>query len=210
MSEKNYREELLLHMYNQTFNNINRHITVVWQTIGTLIGAFAFLALAEKHIISEDIAISLIIFVVAWAVAHLYDASSWYNRNIAIITNIERQLLNAKDEKEIHFFFLKHRKNEMIEHFKIQFCLSFGIGLIMLLYHFFKYVFPYIVFDIHSIDLLKYLPYITCCLATQRIYVLRKHYQQQYNDLIRNSPGKEIQLFGKASEKNDTSKEQTQ
>lgn len=42
------REDLLLKMYDQMFNDINRHIMVVWQSVGVLVGAFAVFALVEK------------------------------------------------------------------------------------------------------------------------------------------------------------------
>jgi len=42
MSKKQYEEktkkqakrEFLYNVYNQSFNNINRHITIVWQSVG--------------------------------------------------------------------------------------------------------------------------------------------------------------------------------
>ena len=42
------RQELLLKMYDQLFNDINTHIIVVWQSVGVVVCAFALLALVEK------------------------------------------------------------------------------------------------------------------------------------------------------------------
>src|SRR5690348_7244971 len=64
------RRELLLHMYDQMFNDIDRHILVVWQSIGVLIGAFAVFALTEKQIITIDIATSLVLLLCGWLIAH--------------------------------------------------------------------------------------------------------------------------------------------
>ena len=52
------RDELLLKMYDQMFNQINTHILVVWQSVGVLVGAFAILALTEKQFISMNVAIA--------------------------------------------------------------------------------------------------------------------------------------------------------
>ena len=53
--------------------------------------------------------------------ANLIDSSYWYNRNLVIIANIERQFLELKDLKEIHYYFGAHRpKNKMITHLKVQ------------------------------------------------------------------------------------------
>src|SRR5690348_12295057 len=87
------REEFLMRVYDQMFNDIDTHILVVWQSVGVLVGAFAIFALTEKQVITLDVAASLIILIAAWLIGHLYDASYWYNRNLVIIANIERQFL---------------------------------------------------------------------------------------------------------------------
>lgn len=84
------RRDFLLAMYGQLMNDINRHIVVVWQSVGVLFGAFAVFALVEKQIVSLDIATSLIVILCTWVIAHVYDAGYWYNRNLVIIANIER------------------------------------------------------------------------------------------------------------------------
>ena len=50
------RRAFLLHMYDQLFNDINRHLTVIWQSVGVLLGAFAVFSLVEKGILSFDLA----------------------------------------------------------------------------------------------------------------------------------------------------------
>ncbi len=113
----NTRAELLLKMYDQMFNDINRHIMVVWQSIGVVVGALTIFALVEKNVVSLDIAVSIVLLLCAWLLAHLFDAAYWYNRNLVIIANIERQFLTQDDLKNIHYYFGKHRpKNKMIEY----------------------------------------------------------------------------------------------
>src|SRR5713101_733047 len=104
------RTDFLFHMYNQIFHDIDRHILVIWQSLSVLIGGLAVFALAEKQIISLDMASALVVLLVAWAIAHVYDAGHWYDRSIAIITNIERQFLKPTDLREIHYYFESHRK----------------------------------------------------------------------------------------------------
>jgi hypothetical protein len=53
------RQQLLLKMYDQMFNDINRHILVVWQSIGVLVGAITILVLVQKQVVPLDIAVSL-------------------------------------------------------------------------------------------------------------------------------------------------------
>ncbi len=95
---------------NQLWNNINRHILIPWQSITVVLGTFAIFSLVEKQIISLDLASALIVLIAAWQIAHVYDASTWVNRNLAIIVNIEKQFLITDDVKNIHWFFQSQRK----------------------------------------------------------------------------------------------------
>src|SRR5688572_13039755 len=101
------RDEFILAMYSKLWDNIDRHLTVVWESVAVLAGATAVFALSENQIISIDVAGALLVLVSGWTVLHAYDANSWYNRNLAIIANIERLFLEAEDAKRIHYFFLR-------------------------------------------------------------------------------------------------------
>jgi|SRR3954467_6991923 len=121
MPDETPRQKFLLHMYDQMFNDINRHIIVVWQSVGVLIGAFAILALIEKHIITLDLGAGILVIICCWLLANLLDSSYWYNRNLAIIGNIEREFLSETDLRDIVYYFGAHRPtNKMITHLRIQ------------------------------------------------------------------------------------------
>ena len=157
------RKEFLVQMYNQMFNDINRHIMVVWQSIGVLIGAFAIFALVEKNIVSLDVAVALIVLLTAWLVAHLLDASYWYNRNLVIIANIERQFLTKDDLQKIHYYFGAHRpKNRMITHLKIQVALGAGLAVLVIGYHASIRVIPGLSSPLTAFELSRCLPYLLC------------------------------------------------
>ncbi|SHJ87207.1 hypothetical protein SAMN04487911_1484 [Arenibacter nanhaiticus] len=130
------RDEFLLKMYEQMFNDIDRHHKIVWQVIGVLVGSFAFIALAEKGFIPIDIAVAVIVLLALWVIAHVYDSNYWYNRNLVIISNIERQFLQSSDLKDIQYYFGEHRdKNAVQTSLKIQLYIAYGIILVFLLYH---------------------------------------------------------------------------
>src|SRR6266478_1519931 len=115
------RDQFLIAMYGEVWNNINRHLTVMWESAAILAGAFALLALVEKHALPPDLASSLVVLLSAWFIAHTYDANTWFNRNLAIVTNIERQFLRAEDSTQIHYYFTKHRDPEnMLDHLLVQ------------------------------------------------------------------------------------------
>jgi hypothetical protein len=195
MSER--RDELLLKMYDQLFNDINRHIIVIWQSISVVVGAFAIFALVEKKIITIDIATSVILLLVTWLIAHLYDASYWYNRNLTMIANIERQFLKKEDLKEIHYYFGKHRpNNKMLTHLKIQFALGFGLGAIVLLYHLMTKVIPNWTFNISCFDPILSLPYIILFASIIYLCFLKYNRKESYAEFLMNSPGKEIDTTG--------------
>lgn len=192
-----HREEFLMRMYDQMFNDINTHILVVWQSVGVLIGAFAIFALAEKQVITVDIAASLIVLIAAWLIGHLYDAAYWYNRNLVIIANIERQFLAESDLREVHYYFGRHRKKgSMITHLRIQYLLAVGIGSVVLLFHFCTRVVRGIGAPWSSFEPLRSLPYAVLLVAVVAIVLLKVNRGKAYSEFLQNSPGKHVDSGG--------------
>ena len=190
------RSDFLLAMYGQLMNDINRHIVVVWQSVGVLFGAFAVFALIEKKIISLDIATSLIVMLCAWVIAHVYDAAYWYNRNLVIIANIERQFLKVSDLREIHYYFGRHRKTgSVITHLEIQIYLALGVALLLLGTHFFTEVLP-IWNKVKEGTGLTYLPWSAALVGMAVWYWSKRKAANRYEAFLKNSPGKDIDDSG--------------
>jgi hypothetical protein len=186
-----------MRMYDQMFNDINTHILVVWQSVGVLVGAFAIFALTEKQVISLDVAAALIVLIAAWLIGHLYDASYWYNRNLVIIANIERQFLKRSDLRDVHYYFGKHRrKGTMIMHLRIQYALALGIGFIVVLFHFFTRVAKGFGSPWSSLEPLRSLPYVILVLAAVALRRLKSHREKAYAEFLENSPGKAVDTDG--------------
>ncbi|HVV27972.1 MAG TPA: hypothetical protein VHC40_08400 [Rhizomicrobium sp.] len=184
------RATFLVAMYNQLMNDINRHIVVVWQSVGVLFAALAGLSLVEKKIIPIDVGITLIIIVCAWVIAHVYDASYWYNRNLVIIANIERQFLRQSDLHDIHYYFGAHRRvGAMITHLRIQLWLAVGTGGLVLLYHFMATVLPTLSLDA-PIRWLGILPYLATMAVAIVWYQSAANAKSRYETFLKNSPGK--------------------
>jgi hypothetical protein len=183
-------------MYKQLMADINRHIMVVWQSVGVLVGAFAVFALVEKKVLSLDIATSLIVLLCGWLYAHLLDASYWYNRNLAMIANIERQFLNVSDLREIHYYFGSHRPNKMFTHLRIQADLGIGLSVLVVLIHFFVRVAPGINEPIANLELQRTLPYLTLGAMAFYGYQLKSHRDTSYQEFLKNSPGIPINTTG--------------
>ena len=191
------RKEFLLRMYDQMFNDIDTHILVVWQSVGVVVGAFAVFALVEKNILPIDYACSLMIMLSAWLIAHLYDASYWYNRNLVIIANIERQFLGSSDLKDIHYYFGKHRsKSAMLTHLKIQYWLGIGIALLFAFYHFVTRVLPGIHQPVRFFEFSRSLPYIFAIFSIALLWWLRSNRIESYEEFLRNSPGISVATTG--------------
>lgn len=189
----NNREELLLKMYDQMFNDISRHIMVVWQCVGVLVGAFAIFALVEKNVVPLDIAASIVLLLCFWLMCHLLDAAYWYNRNLVIIANIERQFLVQDDLRQIHYYFGQHRPNNvMIEHLKIQFYLGIGLASIVMVYHFIERVAPGLNQPMSNFEFIRATPYILVVLAIFYIRYLTKKLDNKYQEFLRNSPGIDV------------------
>lgn len=191
---ENERLVFLTKMYDQMFNDINRHILVVWQSIGVIVGAFAIFALVEKGILSIDIAAGVILLLCAWSIAHIFDSSYWYNPNLVIIANIERQFLKKEDLKEIQWYFSTHRKaNKMISHLRIQLFLSFGLIIIVLIYHFSTQIYPGFNLSWPNFKPEKFIPYIISITSYFFLKSFVKGKNQRYEEFIKRSPGKEME-----------------
>ncbi len=192
------RKTFLLEMYRQMFADINRQMTVVWQTVSVVIAAFALLALVEKKIVSLDIATSLIIMLSAWMYANMLDGGYWYNRNIVIIANIERQFLLKTDQKDIQFYFGAHRttKNTMISYFKIQAYLAIAIAMLVLIFHFSERIFPLPSYRLCELPLNRTFPYITALMSVLLCFFFSQDRQRSYKSFVENSPGIDIDTTG--------------
>ena len=186
---KSGRDEFLLVMYGKMWDNINRHLTVVWESAAILAGAVAVFALTENGTLSVDIASTLLVIVSAWTVLHAYDANSWYNRNLAIIANIERLFLKPSDAKDVHSFFLKHRDCGLVEHLRIHAFLGMSFGVLTLLYHFSIRVWPGLGAPLAGLEPLRFLPYLAALAAAIAVGVLRRHYIEKHREFEANSPG---------------------
>ena len=185
------RKTFLLEMYRQMFADINRHMTVVWQSVSVLIGAFALFALVEKSIVPIDVAISLIVLLCAWLISHMLDAAYWYNRNLVIIANIERQFLENSDKHDIQFYFVKHRtdKNKMITHLRIQSSLGIAIAILVIIFHFFTRVWDNLFKLNYELDPVRILPYAMFAISAIYCRNLQLKGRSSYQNFLLNSPG---------------------
>ncbi len=181
------------------FNDIDRHHKIVWETMSVLIGAFAVLALVEKNILSIDMASGLIILLACWVLTHVYDSNYWYNRNLVIIANIERQFLKHEDLKNIHYYFGEHRsENSMQTSLKIQRYFCWAVIILFVFYHFSHSIYPdfKIEFKTENIRIEKIIPYGALILGLYFVRWIRKKRVKDYKEFLKNSPGIEIDTTG--------------
>ncbi|WP_144295934.1 hypothetical protein [Ancylobacter novellus] len=175
-------------------NDINRHIVVVWQSLTTLVGAFATWSLVEKNIISLDIAVALIMLIAIWVIENAYDSAYWYNRNLVIIANIERQFLKQTDLKDIHYYFGQHRKTgKMITHIKLQLFLALGIAGLVFFVYLYKTILPNLC---DKLTIENYFPIFVLIFGLYRWYACHNLYKEKYDEFLKNSPGTTIDTTG--------------
>lgn len=185
-TKEQLRADFLINMYNQAFNNINRHIIIVWQTISILAASFVSIFLAEKFEVSIWITSFLLIIYITWMIAHLIDANHWFKRNLHIITNIEKNFLNKDDLKLIHPYINMDIKYEkIIESFYIQIIFAIVIWILMLVFLFYKATLT------NSLDLFMFHFTITIiCWIILTMY--QESNKKKIKLLITQSPGKEL------------------
>lgn len=196
MPERDPRKDFLIAMYNQLMNDINRHIIVVWQSIATLGVAITAFTLVKDHVISVEIAVSIVLIICIWVIAHVYDASYWYNRNLVMIANIERQFLLASDLRDIHYYFGKHRPaGKMISHLKIQMWLALGIAGFVLAYEFLEVLLPMFC-GTDKIRFVAFLPWVIAMIGIGVWVHFHRDTRQKYAEFVQNSPGITVDTTG--------------
>jgi len=191
-------------MYRQVSSHLNRHILVTWQSIGVVAGALAVFVLGDKLDMKADarldFVIALVILLCAWSCAHIYDASNWFDRNLHIITNIERQFLRSADSRDIHYYFTLHRGERdeggeersspsMITHFEIQLLMAVVLWLLLLLYHFYLRVYPGLHLSFDHLDPIRGIPYAMTLLCVWYCIHIARDRKKDYRDLHEKSPG---------------------
>lgn len=188
-SRSTSRDQFLIAMYREMWGNINRHILVVWQSVGLLAGTFALFALVGNNAISLDFASTIIALTTAWVLAHLVDANYWYGRNLAIIINIERQFLTPADLRHIHPYFKEHRKYSMLDHLAIQGYLAFGIWLTVMVYHFWHRVLPGLGANWSAFDPARASPYVASAISLILLLRIWKKQRKRYTKFLTDAPG---------------------
>ncbi|CZG23927.1 TPA: hypothetical protein JF904_000564 [Legionella pneumophila] len=197
----NTRNEFLINMYNQMFNDINRHITLTWQPLITILSAISIIFLQDKLIIPPFLAVSFLFIIISWFIAHIIDAGSWYNRNLVIISNIERQFLDEEDKKLIHCYIADHRKkNKLISHLKINAYLGWTLYILVCGYYIFWKLLPLIstyycqkkiMLTIESLS--DFLPLVILILSLYALYRFKTKEDDKYEEFKEKSPGKKIE-----------------
>ncbi len=174
--------------------DIDRHIMVVWQSVSVLVGAIAVFALVEKQVLSSDFACAFMVLIAGWLVGHVYEGAYWYNRNLAIIANIERQFLKApSDLHHIHYYFGRHRRvNTVLDQLKLQYGLAIGVAVLFLLYHFIQRVQPGLSAPFSNFDPPRALPYVLALVVAILLDKFRRRLNNKYQEFLDKSPGIEI------------------
>jgi len=184
-------------MYVQMFDDIKVQFQIVWQGVAVVAGTFGLFALVQKDAIPLDVAVSIVVLIASWLIAHVAEASYWYNRNLVIIANIERQFLRREDLHDIHCYFGAHRKvGRMIYSLWIQFLFGCGIAFVVLYYHFTTRVYPGINEPWDHFEPIRSLPYVVTAIAAISLWRHRRYKNKGYLNFLRNSPGKSVDTQG--------------
>jgi hypothetical protein len=183
------RAEFLLEVYRQTSGHVGRHITGLWQCVG-VVGAALIVLAQDKDTPFSDYACTLAVLLCGWLAATTLDASNWFNRNLAIITNIERLFMSARDLRLVHYFFGKHREaGKHAQHFAIQLWLAAAVCLLVLVYHFTERVLPGFSLPWSNFELSRAIPYLITLIVLGALFWLANHYKTKDELFYRKSPG---------------------
>jgi hypothetical protein len=183
------RPDFLIAMYEQLMSDINRHIVVVWQMVSVVGAAIVGLVVADKEGVPTAYATIIALLVIAWVLEHLHDSNYWYNRNLVMITNIERVFLTSDDVDRIHPYFVAHRPaRSFLEHLAIQRNYALIVVWLVFGYFFIRAVYPSLDPNAHF-SISKVFAFIAFFVVILRDQVLLVRYEKKYQQYLDISPG---------------------
>lgn len=192
------RNEFLLEVYRQCSAHLDRHVLIPWQSVGVIGAALAVFLLKKQFDSSSeelDYVLTVAVLLCAWLCANLYDANNWFDRNLHIIANVERQFLSSSDLKEIHPFFGEHRfqrsghKVRLLRHFMIQLAMTIGIWVLVLAFHYSQRLVGVSGTGLCSV---RSLPYVATVLGAIFVFWIRGKTAADTAKLFNAAPGKPI------------------
>ena len=179
-------EKILIEMYSQLMHDVNRHIVIVWQSICMLIAAITAFALIKDNLFSLDMAASVALIACIWLLVHVYDSSFWYNRNTAIIANIEKQFLRQDDSGAMKSFFSENQPKGVYISHCIQRALGMSVAILVLGFQFYETILPILLArtDFEAFNSAPW--FIAACGIL--IWVIKAHSNvKKYDDFIKSS-----------------------
>lgn len=188
MAQSHDPEKILIEMYSQLMHDVNRHIIIVWQSICMLIAAITAFALIKDNLFSLDMAASVALIACIWLLAHVYDASFWYNRNIVIIANIEQQFLRQDDGGEMKFFFSENQPKGVYMSHCIQRALGISVAVLVLGFQFYETILP-ILLKQSKFEIFNAAPWIIAACGGLIWAIKASSNVKKYNEFIKNSSG---------------------
>lgn len=206
-SAREQRVSFLLEMYKQCSSHLNRHVSAMWQCVAVIAASAAALRV-EQTSPMFDLGVCVAITLCAWLIASTFDACNWFNRNIAIISNIEKIFLDYEDLRKVHPYF--HRgivPGKIIGHFKVQLYLAYSVGAILLGGHFALRLAPGLFYEHYLIEPLRGAPYVVAVGAAIFIMKLRFKHVEHEKEFVQNSPGVEIKQHNKIFASSDLEKQ---
>jgi hypothetical protein len=179
-------------MYKAMWDNINRHVTVLWQAVGVLATAFGASLLVKGESATGstglvvDMAATVVIAAAFWLIAHAMDAANWYNRNIQIIGNIERVFFAfMKGPERVHPYGAPtwQRENKILLHMRIQLSLGAMVAAAAFLLHLFARVLPDMKQD-NAFDPPRILPLVAAVIGVITCVRVRKETRNDFDKFL--------------------------
>ncbi|HLJ84255.1 MAG TPA: hypothetical protein VKT51_08815 [Candidatus Eremiobacteraceae bacterium] len=187
---RSHRSEFLLKVYDTYNAEIGRHFGLAWQAVSIFAASLLAVATSAIHsdVLPTWIVASLYIVLVTWAIQVVLDASFWYNRNLVVIANIERQFLSDDDDRNIQWYFKTHRPtNKPITFMRSLLLFLLVTALIVVTFYF---VFPALAGQSCFYNMARnYVPALVLVLAIAVLRGFSQEKNREYTDFLTHAPG---------------------
>jgi len=179
-----YRKEFMLKMYSAFWDCVSRAEDSAWKIVAAYVALFAGLYFFYQVIGPGGVATIFIIFSYT-AIAFALRANAWFVRNMALISNLEREFLNKEDyEILIPRFFADKLRFLNCEVWIIQAVSYFSVCVAFLFY-----IFP-------KIDVCEHIIIVSVVFATGLLLTIACgwHYYNEFKKFCLHAPGKKLDV----------------
>ena len=114
------RHEFILHYYDMSVKDLERHLQVGWQSISFAAGVIAVLSAGQQNYLPIPLATTAALAISFWGIYNILDADLWARRAIAFLANVEAVYFTLEERRVFNPYAGSHPRMSMFGSLRAQ------------------------------------------------------------------------------------------